>query len=426
MKELLKFSKYLESDFVNPNPTYQSKMDLAISSLVTGDYPKAKNMFDAAIEIDSQFPSAWLGKAFSEIAYVEDEHFNSLTIDEYLSRAMRSTDNILKYKVAIAGCLAYRHAVIIKKCVLAVEKALRQKKEAEKAKSRGIATAIVGSMFTGKDKSIGSNIVGGTLIAGGTTYAMQSHLKAKELELLGNSIYTSALSQTYLSTPIIHLCGTLEDKIDDVNLRGNFNVVMDSWKDSVIYLYNKQREQLVTRLKKFSVSEAENIQKLLNDPNSIQEVGEFVAFMKIIGLSNHKIFDLLNKLFKETLPKHFDNPEAKSALEEAKKKQKNAMALAGITVVVGTIFYFVRVQQVQAEYGDTVSTVGISSAIDIAGIIIGVWLSQKARTTEMKDFEKVYAQAINDINSVNISRSDFNLNLIDTASNNNNNNALGN
>jgi hypothetical protein len=44
----------------------------------------------------------------------------------------------------------------------------------------------------------------------------------------------------------------------------------------------------------------------------------------------------------------------------------------------------------------------------------------------MKDFEKVYAQAINDINSVNISRSDFNLNLIDTASNNNNNNALGN
>ena len=426
MKDLLKFSKYLETDFVNSNPTYQSKMDLAISSLVTGDYQKAKNMFDAAIEIDSQFPSAWLGKAFSEIAYVEDEHFNSLTIDEYLSRAMRTSDNILKYKVAIAGCLAYRHAVIIKKCVLAVEEALRQKKEAEKAKSRGITTAIVGSMFTGKDKSIGSNIVGGALIAGGASYAMQSHLKAKELELLGNSIYTSALSQTYLSTPIIHLCGTLEDKIEDSNLRNNFNVVMDSWKDSVIYLYNKQREQLVARLKKFSVSEAENIQKLLNDPNSIQEVGEFVAFMKIIGLSNHKIFDLLNKLFKETLPKHFDNPEAKSALEEAKKKQKNAMALAGITVVAGTIFYFVRVQQVQAEYGDTNSTVGLSLAIDIAGIVIGVWLSQKARTTEMKDFEKVYAQAINDINSISITRNDFNINLIDTQNSNNNNNALGN
>jgi tetratricopeptide (TPR) repeat protein len=404
MKDLLKFSKYLESDFANPNPTYQSKMDLAVSSLVTGDYQKAKNMFDAAIEIDSQFPSAWLGKAFSEIAYVEDEHFNSLTIDEYLSRAMRSTDNILKYKVAIAGCLAYRHADIIKKCVLAVEEALRQKKEAEKAKSRAIATAIVGSMFTGKDKSLGSNIVGGALIAGGTTYAMQSHLKAKELELLGNSIYTSALSQTYLSTPIIHLCGTLEDKIDDVNLRGNFNVVMDSWKDSVIYLYNKQREQLVTILKNLSVSEATNIQTLLNNPNSIQEVGEFVAFMKIIGLSNHKIFDLLNKLFKETLPKHFDNPEAISALEEAKKKQKKAYRIGGVLIVLGVGSIFTDF--VQREDNQWLPWV-----LDIGGIIIGVWLSLKARTTEMKDFEKVFAQAINDINSISITRNDFNLNL---------------
>lgn len=411
MKDLLKFSKYLESDFVNPNQTYQSKMDLAISSLVTGDYLKAKNMFDAAIEIDSQFPSAWLGKAFSEIAYVEDEHFNSLSIDEYLSRAMRKTDNILKYKVALAGCLAYRHAVIIKKCVLAVEESLRQKKEAEKAKSKGIATAIVGSMFTGKDKSIGSNIVGGALIAGGSSYAMQSHLKAKELELLGNSIYTSALSQTYLSTPIIHLCGTLEDKIDDVNLRGNFNVVLDSWKDSVIYLYNKQREQLVASLKKYSVSDAENIEKMLREPNSIQEVGEFVAFMKIIGLSNHKVFELLNNLFQDILPKHFGNDEAIINLEKAKKKQKFSQNLMAGICVLGLIVSF------------GLPPVGV--VLDFVGIAVGFWLSSKAKTTEMKDFQKVYAQAINDINSTNITENDFNLNLIDTNNNNNNNATLG-
>jgi len=419
MKELLKFSKYLETDFVNSNPTYQSKMDLAISSLVTGDYQKSKNMFDAAIEIDSQFPSAWLGKAFSEIAYVEDEHFNSLTIDEYLSRAMRSTDNIIKYKVAIAGCLAYRHAVIIKKSVLAVEEALRQKKEAEKAKSRAITTAVVGSMFTGKNKSLGSNIVGGALIAGGAASASQSHLKAKELELLGNSIYTSALSQTHLSTPIIHLCSTLEDKIDDVNLRENFKVVMDSWKDSVIYLYNKQREQLVERLNKFSVSEAKNIQTLLNNPNSIQEVGEFVAFMKIIGLSKHKIFDLLNKLFKETLPKKFDNPESLSALEEAKKKQQNAYIIMGVLIFLG-------VGSVYTDFVQRGDNQWLPWVLDIAGIIIGLWLSQKARTNEMKDFEKVYAQAIKDINSITVTRNDFNLSLIEAKDNNNNNIALDN
>lgn len=418
MKDLLKFSKYLETDFVNSDPTYQSKMDLAISSLVTGDYQKAKNMFDAAIEIDSQFPSAWLGKAFSEIAYVEDEHFNSLTIDEYLSRAMRSTENIEKYKVAIAGCLAYRHAVIIDKCVLAVEEALRQKKEAEKAKTKGIATAMVGSMFTGKDKSISSNIVGGTLIAGGTTYAMQSHFKAKELELLGKSIYTSALSQTYLSTPIIQLCSTLEDKIEDVNLRANFNNVMNCWKDSVIYLYNKQRAQLVARLNDFSVSEAENVQKLLKDPNSIQEVGEFVAFMKIIGLSNHRIFNLLNKLFKETLPKHFDNADAKSSLELAKKKQQLAYKIGGGLMILGWFSTYTDAVQ----YGDYKH---LPIILDVAGLISGLWVSEKMKTTEMKDFGIIYTQAINEINSINITRNDFNLNSIDTQNNSSNHNSLG-
>jgi hypothetical protein len=417
MKDLLKISKHLESDFVNTNPAYQSKIDLAISSLITGDYPKAKNLFDAAIEIDSMFPSAWLGKAFSEIAYVNDEQFNSLIIDEYLTRAMRSTNNLLKYKVAIAGCLAYRHAVIIQQSVFAVEETLKKKTEAEKARNSGIVTAIVGSMFTGKNSSTASNIVGGVLIAGGTSYAMHSHLKAKELELLGNSIYTAALSQTFLSTPIIHLCSTLENKIEDANLRASFSVVVDSWKDSVIYLFNKQREQLVDRLKKINITEAINVQNLLNDPNSVQEVGEFVTFMKIIGLSNHKIFNLLNKLFKETLPEYFENPGAKEALEDAKNKQRIAYTLMGGILIVGILTSTTDF----AQRGN----MWFPFMLDFTGIIVGIWLSQKARTYEMKDFEKVYTRAINVISMVQINRNDFDLNLIDTQNFNSNNSSLG-
>lgn len=60
MKELLKCAKNLEQDFTNPNTTYQSKIDLAFTSLVMGDYDKSKQMFDAAIELDSMYPSAWL------------------------------------------------------------------------------------------------------------------------------------------------------------------------------------------------------------------------------------------------------------------------------------------------------------------------------------------------------------------------------
>ena len=55
MKELLLYAKNLESDFLNQDDNYQSKIDLGVSLLVTGDYQKAKSLFDAAIELDSKF-----------------------------------------------------------------------------------------------------------------------------------------------------------------------------------------------------------------------------------------------------------------------------------------------------------------------------------------------------------------------------------
>jgi hypothetical protein len=43
----------------------------------------------------------------------------------------------------------------------------------------------------------------------------------------------------------------------------------------------------------------------------------------------------------------------------------------------------------------------------------------------MKDFEKVFKEALNEINSINITQDDFNFNLIESKNNTNNNNILG-
>jgi tetratricopeptide (TPR) repeat protein len=415
MKELLKFSKYLETDFVNADAAYQSKMDLAISSLVTGDYSKAKQLFDGAIEIDSQFPSAWLGKAFAEITLVDDDGFNSLAIDEYLTRAMRTTDDILKYKVAIAGCLAYRHAVIIKKCVVAVEVAIEEQKKAKKERNVAIAAAVAGTMFTGKDKSIGSNIVGGALIAGGASHAINSQLKANELEILGKSIYTAALGQTYLSIPIIHLCGTHESQIQDEILRANFNVVLNSWKESVTYLYNKQRDQLVERLNKLSLSvtSAESVQKLLSGEKPVEEIVEFTTFMKIIGLSGHKVFNVLNKLFNETLKNHFEHSGALNSLEVAKKKENKAMVIGFLLILVGIGSFFTKYSE------------WLPYSLDGVGLVVGLILLDKAKSKEMKEFEKAYKEAVNEVKTIAILSDDFNLSLIEKNSNTSNNATLG-
>ncbi len=286
MKLLLKYAKNLEQDFVNPNSTYQSKIDLAVTSLVMGDYDKSKQMFDAAIELDSMYPSAWLGKAFVEIAKVDDDHFNSLEIDEYLNRALRSNSDITAYKVALAGCLAYRHAVLIKKYVQAVETAIEEQKKAKQKAMTGLVVAAAGTMFTGGNKSITSNIVGGALIGGGVTTAISSGLKSMELEKLGNSIYSAALGQTYLSIPIIRLCESLTGSNIDNDLKHNFNTVVDSWKDSVLYLMNKQKLNLVEKITEW--------QRSFNG-SPITEIDSFQLSLKMVGISNADFNNSFNR-----------------------------------------------------------------------------------------------------------------------------------
>ncbi len=424
MKELFSYAKQLERDFVNPNTIYQSKIDLALSSLVTGDYIKSKQMFDAAIEIDSLFPSAWLGKAFAEIALVEDEKFNDITIDEYIERAIRTAPEINKYRVALAGCLAYRHAVIIKKCVVAVEVAKKEKKKAEINAALGAGTAVVGSMFTGRDKSVRSNIIGGSLMVGGAVHAAQSSLKAQEMEVLGKSLFTAALSQTYLSTPIIYLCESLNNQITDNSLKNNFKVVTDSWKDSVIYLFEKQKEQLVKKLYGFGIHGAENILKVIKNPNSVQEIGELTAFLKITGLQNHKIAIILNRLFNETLKKHFSSEESIKKLKKARNRQMILLPVCAILPVV----LVVSVMSLLGFFPfDTDFKLYTGWGFDSIGIIISFIIYSKTTSTEeMKKFKEEYNSAIREVNNSKISKEDFNLSLIEEQNNSNDSNLLGN
>ena len=412
MKELLKYSKNLEVDFQNPNPAYQSKIDLAVTSLVMGDYEKSKQMFDSAIELDSLFPSAWIGKAFVEIARVDDSEFNNLEIDEYIKRALKSNLDLTPYKVALTGCLAYRHAELIKKHVYAVEELIEAQKKAKKTAVTGLAVAAAGTMFTGKNKSLQSNIVGGALIGGGVVTSLNAGIKAVEIEKIGNSIYNGALSQTYLSIPIIRLSETLIEVNIDSQLKNAFNKVVSSWKESVIYLFEKEKEQLVNKLKKQNFVNAQSVEELLKDPNSIQEVGEFVAFLNLIGLSNHKVSDIVSKLFKETLPSFFNDSDAMEGLKKAKKGQNVGIAILLICLCVGLCFLLM-------------GNDAFSYAFDGGGILIAVLLMGIFRSKEMKEFEQSFKETISEIQAIKIYESDFNLSILNEENNTDSYNSLG-
>lgn len=416
MKELLKYAKNLEADFNHPDSSYRSKMDLAITSLVTGEYGKAKELFDRAIEIDSLFPSAWLGKTFAEIALVDDEGFNSINIDEYIERATKNNIDIINYKVAITGCLAYRHAAIIKKSILLVEEAIKEAEKAKKKKAKGAVTTVIGSAFVGKDHSITSNIIGSSMIVGGVGVYAKGKLDEREFEKLGKSLYSGALIQTYLSVPIIKLGETLFDRLENNDLKHNYLIVLGSWKDSVIYLYKKQREQLIATIQNLNLNDAVTIESLLGNPEKIQAIGEFKAFLKIVGLQNHKVFYVLDKLFKEQLPKYFNNPEAKAALEKAKTYQNISAYIGGGFVVIGILSLFV--------IGGSDNLAFIPWLIDLVGIGGGMGLYFAIVSKEMKAFTKDKNHAIKEIETTQITHHDFNLSLIETQNSTDNNRAL--
>jgi len=399
MKQLLKYAKNLEQDFTNSNATYQSKIDLAVTSLVMGDYDKSKQMFDAAIELDSMYPSAWLGKAFVEIARVDDEHFNSLEIDEYLNRALRSNAEITAYKVALAGCLAYRHAVLIKKYVQAVETAMEEQRKAKQKAMTGLVVAAAGTMFTGGNKSITSNIVGGALIGGGVTTAISSGLKSMELEKLGNSIYSAALGQTYLSIPIIRLCESLTGSNIDNDLKHNFNTVVDSWKDSVLYLAEKQKKNLEDNLKdikELKISKFLKEYKTIKSP--LHEINALMSFITMLGLKNSKLYNSLNNLVdKLNVNDSFSSPEKYKALFIKIVVLNNLKALAiSFPVYIALMF------------GSSKSQESAPGAFIIIQALVVVALSKFYAPKEFKQIGESYTE----IKNTQLTRADFNLTIM--------------
>jgi hypothetical protein len=358
---------------------------------VMGDYDKSKQMFDAAIELDSMYPSAWLGKAFVEIAKVDDDHFNSLEIDEYLNRALRSNSDITAYKVALAGCLAYRHAVLIKKYVQAVETAMEEQKKAKQKAMTGLVVAAAGTMFTGGNKSITSNIVGGALIGGGVTTAISSGLKSMELEKLGNSIYSAALGQTYLSIPIIRLCESLTGSNIDNDLKHNFNTVVDSWKDSTLYLLDRQLQNMIKPIKKWNQTGGNDMTKFPK-----KEIDEFKILIAVVGLNSSELNQLINDYI--DLINVLNDKELHYKKENKLKSRLPFIIIFVLSIPI--ILFLVRVIKLSPLLSIIISS---TSAIIIAVIVDNI-----ITPAELKEMRRKKHTAFSKIEAIKLNKIDFN------------------
>jgi hypothetical protein len=248
----------------------------------------------------------------------------------------------------------------------------------------GLVVAAAGTMFTGGNKSITSNIVGGALIGGGVTTAISSGLKSMELEKLGNSIYSAALGQTYLSIPIIRLCESLTGSNIDNDLKHNFNTVVDSWKDSVLYLINHQKRTLDEQIAKW-------YKTMVNHPTN--EIKAFQSTLKMIGIrSNEYDIALENYL------------NLYNASQDKFSPSKQFVFAFAVVFVVGIVF--ITMSSIFKSIPEINNSVKAYITY-FSSIIAGYLVYKKLMPKELKVLKASFAN----IKNIHITNKDFNLGI---------------
>jgi hypothetical protein len=229
MKEFLQKVKSIEVDFRSTNNDYQSKIELAVSSLLTGGYEKSRQMFDAAIELDSTCPAGWIGKSFAEIAFVADEEFNQLQIDEYINRALRKTDELMDYRAALCGCLIYRHLDLINKYEAKKKEIDGLKNQSQASQNLALGALGAGLLLSGNSKSVSSNIVGGALITGGIHKSIQHNIDMNAYKSFQEKLNFLILNQYSISQPIVNFARVFSTQIQTSLMKDNLNLVVEKW-----------------------------------------------------------------------------------------------------------------------------------------------------------------------------------------------------
>jgi tetratricopeptide (TPR) repeat protein len=411
---LINHARSLETDFVHNDANYQSKVELGTSSLVTGDYQNAKRLFDSAIEIDSKFPSAWLGKAFSEILNSSDDEFNLLNFKEYFNRAQAHSSNITTYKVVSTAMIASRHADIITKKIDKIEALKKEIEEEKKKKKKAQQTAALGAGVAlassgGKRSGLktAAQVTGGAMAVGGTVAASQAEEKIKLLDSISDNAYEIAVLQAELSIPYLQLAEELALRLENQDLVSSLSNSISKWKKSIIYLYSKKENEFRNWFDKYQIK-SENIAYLRDNHTLPAEVATHLNFMSKMGLSNQPLYTVINN-FWNRLIKIYENPSDFHLLTTGEKKQEKVFVASAFIITISLYFTIDFLFEPQ----DPAASFWIFILCLVTGGILGVPLGLSSfnkivkQTTAYSEAAELRNSLIEQLKSNQISESDI-------------------
>lgn len=286
--------KSLKDNFVNAsNSNNKSTVELCITELSSGNFPKAVDLSEELIKKDINDSVGWATKALSQ-AHLFDYQNNlfflksSLTsLEEFKAKTSLSAKEIMAVEAIFVTTVLDRTITLVTERVEEVIE-LRRKAMAEKTKARAAAIGAAMSAYAGsQSKSDIGKILGyGGAIAGATA---SSHFNsnAELLNSASKGVFGVAVANISMT---VGSAMTLKNNLNELDfaVRDEATTTLKNWINTLAFLYQQVIENLLMygeELKKqnpFTKAFREASINLVNAPEATQ----FVYLSKILGIEN--------------------------------------------------------------------------------------------------------------------------------------------
>lgn len=281
----------------------QSKITLGVSKYDEGDYPRARELFEAAVEADFECAEGWVGKALVDAVSRKFEDG-----DNYLALVQSSLDHAAASPQAAPLLEKIRPVVVellltslTNELAVTIEFVRTSDDEAKAARGRAILSGIAGSTaigLAGQAKTTTGKVVGYGAGAVGLAYAGSQWGEVEDLANMATSGAGMLLAQVLVAAPFV---GGIERAAPSATA----TVAVSKWKAVVAEFLNLQISRIplkelcrqiygakaVTGPRAFSkefiaiLMELETLKKALDavgleaHPASVQ-VNEFLALLR--------------------------------------------------------------------------------------------------------------------------------------------------
>lgn len=410
MKAILSVIREVESDFASKNEKFNSYLELGSSYFSGNEYDKALGIFEKAIEEEPKNSGGWIGKAITHLAMSEVANISSVNINDYVERAINNSDKVKieKYLQAITLHYGYQYSAAIKLYIEQTNQAIAEKKKAQVAAVIGMATAVAGGGIANKSKSFTRTFIGYSMLASGAGATIKKGYDSFSLDKLSKSLYGNAFAQSILSVPTIQSCQNIYEGSEG-DLKHNVGVILDSWKESVIYLFQNEKANFIKLL-----NELNDTDKLLNPEirNSVQEkMDEILYFMDMIGMDKSSDFKKAGQIKNVMLG--FTQNFSDDQISEIKKKRDKAATGCGIVaLVIGFIIY--QLTENLHLFSEDSPIPGL--ILIVGGILVYRYYAKKQKKVNSESGISIVHESISNVQSefsaITIEKEDIDLKLL--------------